>query len=232
MSVSLEQHCDVLSSSSHQSPVLSAALASPEAMNGCDAESATVEKDEALDDRQDDENGDHDLDEEAVEDLEDHNEDFMCHVCDNSFNMPKVLTCLHVFCQDCIEKLVEPGTPDEGGSAPSKIIICPVCSQETRVGAKGVAELQPDNVMINMQDMESIKKMKVICTSCKANEKAVARCSDCANFLCPNCVTAHKYMRCFENHKVNINAIVILLWANLNENGSRLNILSTLSVQI
>ena len=40
------------------------------------------------------------------------------------------------------------------------------------------------------------------CTSCKTIESAVARCSDCANFLCPNCKTAHEFMRCFESHEV------------------------------
>lgn len=44
---------------------------------------------------------------------------------------------------------------------------------------------------------------KVGCTGCKSNESgAVARCYDCANFLCPNCVMAHQFMHCFEGHRV------------------------------
>ena len=43
----------------------------------------------------------------------------------------------------------------------------------------------------------------VNCTGCKSKDtNAVARCFDCANFLCPNCVTAHKFMHCFEGHRV------------------------------
>ncbi|XP_012288137.1 brain tumor protein [Orussus abietinus] len=43
----------------------------------------------------------------------------------------------------------------------------------------------------------------VRCTGCKSTESdAVARCFDCANFLCPNCVMAHQYMHCFEGHRV------------------------------
>ncbi len=56
--------------------------------------------------------------------------------------------------------------------------------------------------MHNMLDMTAIEEMQLDCTSCKTVEKAMARCADCAQFLCPNCVSAHKYMRCFENHKV------------------------------
>lgn len=41
------------------------------------------------------------------------------------------------------------------------------------------------------------------CTGCK-NKKfdAVAKCIDCVNYLCSNCVTAHQYMHCFSGHSV------------------------------
>ena len=69
---------------------------------------------------------------------------------------------------------------------------------------ESVRELPLDYVIANSLDMKGIQGSNMTCTSCKAKEKAVARCSDCANFLCPNCVTAHQFMRCFENHKVNL----------------------------
>jgi tripartite motif-containing protein 2/3 len=41
------------------------------------------------------------------------------------------------------------------------------------------------------------------CTGCKSKESsAVARCFDCNNFLCANCVMAHQFMHCFEGHHV------------------------------
>lgn len=67
---------------------------------------------------------------------------------------------------------------------------------------KGVSSLPNDYVLTNILDMSAIESKAVLCTSCKTKEKAVARCSDCANFLCPNCNTAHQFMRCFENHHV------------------------------
>ncbi len=57
-------------------------------------------------------------------------------------------------------------------------------------------------MMHNLLDMLAIEQMQLDCTSCKTEEKAVARCSDCAEFLCPSCVTAHQHMRCFESHSV------------------------------
>ena len=66
-----------------------------------------------------------------------------------------------------------------------------------------VVELPLDIVIMNAMEVADIRALRMQCTSCKADERAVARCSNCASFLCSNCVTAHKYMRLFENHKVN-----------------------------
>lgn len=41
------------------------------------------------------------------------------------------------------------------------------------------------------------------CTGCKSSSAdAVARCYNCDQFLCPNCVMAHQFMLCFEGHRV------------------------------
>lgn len=69
-------------------------------------------------------------------------------------------------------------------------------------GLNGLESLEDDYVMNNILDMIAIDERMLDCTSCKTEEKAVARCSDCAEFLCPNCVSAHQFMRCFENHVV------------------------------
>uniref|UniRef100_A0A1B6H495 Uncharacterized protein n=1 Tax=Cuerna arida TaxID=1464854 RepID=A0A1B6H495_9HEMI len=120
----------------------------------------------------------------------------ICSICNNKLLGPRLLSCLHVFCLGCLEKikrLVENGR---------EMIVCPKCQQETYLGRKGVLGLSCDYISTNIQDMLAIISMAVVCTSCKTKEKAVSRCSDCAHFLCPNCDTAHQYMRCFENHKV------------------------------
>lgn len=124
---------------------------------------------------------------------------FRCQICNERYQTPRVLQCLHVFCTPCLDKLVESGA-EGGGTA----IACPTCKQTTKLAAAagGVADLLVDVVAINMMEMADIRTQQVRCTSCKADEKAVARCSDCSSFLCPSCVTAHNYMRCFENHKV------------------------------
>uniref|UniRef100_A0A1B6L209 RING finger protein 207 n=1 Tax=Graphocephala atropunctata TaxID=36148 RepID=A0A1B6L209_9HEMI len=119
-----------------------------------------------------------------------------CSICNDKLHSPRLLSCLHVFCLGCLEKkkrMVENGR---------ETIVCPKCQQETYLGRKGVHGLACDYISTNIQDMLAINSKAMVCTSCKTKEKAVARCSDCAHFLCPNCDTAHQYMRCFENHKV------------------------------
>ena len=44
-------------------------------------------------------------------------EDHLCHVCNNKLSDPCVLSCLHVFCRDCMQKQLEPNTPDEEKTA-------------------------------------------------------------------------------------------------------------------
>ena len=144
---------------------------------------------------------------------------FFCQVCKKRFQQPRVLNCLHMFCSGCLDRLLEDkegvgdgdaaaelgvGSSSKVASAGTELeqvtLVCPTCKQETQVS--GVSELPLDVVMMNEMDVFDITASRIACTSCKAEEKAVARCRDCASFLCANCVTAHKYMRCFENHKV------------------------------
>ncbi|CAK9291579.1 unnamed protein product [Gordionus sp. m RMFG-2023] len=64
----------------------------------------------------------------------------------------------------------------------------------------------------NMIEEKSNEQHSIYCTSCKIvlslmlhgdqDKVAVGRCVDCGAYLCPACVRAHQYMRCFENHRV------------------------------
>lgn len=126
--------------------------------------------------------------------------DTNCSLCAKKLTKPKLLSCLHTFCKTCLNAYI---IRESGDSMPPNFVCCPKCKQETELpGNGGIDALQDDCVMQNQLDMIDIERMILDCTSCKTEEKAVARCADCAQFLCPNCVSAHQYMRCFENHKV------------------------------
>ncbi|XP_034243852.1 brain tumor protein-like isoform X2 [Thrips palmi] len=126
--------------------------------------------------------------------------EYFCKICKEKLCQPRLLSCLHTFCEKCIDKLISDESAN--GNGHDHTVACPICEQETKVAGKKAADLPSNYVMNNLLDMCAIRDMTVVCTSCKTKENAVSRCSDCANFLCSNCNTAHQFMRCFENHHV------------------------------
>ena len=118
-----------------------------------------------------------------------------CSLCHETYTIPKVLSCFHTFCQPCLEKLQES----------AEKIACPSCQTETFLSSSsGLSGLLPDFAVSNILEANSLDNVNSLhCTCCKSKEmSAVARCFDCANFLCPNCVMAHQFMHCFEGHRV------------------------------
>ncbi|CAD5114233.1 DgyrCDS3375 [Dimorphilus gyrociliatus] len=130
------------------------------------------------------------------------NPQFRCELCHETLVSPRILLCLHEFCSACLEKKAKE-TQDEDCTLSLQLLECPECGQTTPLGERGVSGLELDHVISMLIDIDGIKEgRKLLCTSCKFKENAVARCNDCATFLCANCVTAHNYMRCFEKHQV------------------------------
>ncbi|XP_065366495.1 B-box type zinc finger protein ncl-1 isoform X2 [Calliphora vicina] len=140
-----------------------------------------------------------------------------CKICSSRLQSPRVLSCLHVFCESCLSKLLNDESSGNVSSSSSissvagdnistcsaKLQIeCPTCKQITTVGSKGIQSLTCDYILTNILDLATIESEQLHCTSCKSKENAISRCNDCANFLCSGCDNAHKYMRCFENHGV------------------------------
>ena len=117
-----------------------------------------------------------------------------CSLCHDTYTIPKVLSCFHTFCQPCLEKILE--SPDK--------VACPTCGAQTYLSSVGVAGLLPDFAVSNVLEATAIDSTAALsCTGCKSSDtNAVARCFDCANFLCTHCVMAHKFMHCFEGHRV------------------------------
>ena len=86
--------------------------------------------------------------EEAIKKLE---EQLSCSICLDSYTDPKVLQCLHIYCQQCLVSLVGQDQQD---------LTCPACRQVTPVPDRGVAGLPPAfhiNRLIEIQN--SFKKL-------------------------------------------------------------------------
>ena len=114
-----------------------------------------------------------------------------CQHCRDSVGDYKVLSCFHTICTNCLEK---------------NKFTCPRCQAQSIEGILGTLLLGSVTTTENSSD---VYLPTVRCTGCKTkNFDAVARCVDCANYLCSNCVMAHQFMHCFEGHRVlNLNDV-------------------------
>lgn len=125
-----------------------------------------------------------------------------CQSCNKQLtkNEPNLLDCLHVYCKNCMDLMNNQCVPCQQLQHQQ--------DQHQNINANDL--LDDDNeftlhdMLTNTLSFTHIKNdvNTIYCTSCKSKEISIARCIDCCNSLCSNCVTAHQYMKCFDNHKV------------------------------
>ncbi|KAK7496532.1 hypothetical protein BaRGS_00012184 [Batillaria attramentaria] len=123
------------------------------------------------------------------------NTNIRCPYCMEPFSMPKVLSCFHTFCQPCLEKMTDASTFK---------VHCHICKFDTYIGDGGLPALKTNYAVINMIEATQFEPSTLHCRSCKGGtaSEAVSRCIECANFLCSNCTMAHRFMHCFNGHRV------------------------------
>ena len=133
---------------------------------------------------------------EALKKLEEHLD---CAICLDTFTDPKQLQCNHIYCQQCLRKLV---FKDQQGQL---ILTCPNCRQITPVPANGVTGLQPAFHINRLLEIQSfLKKIKAIPTSpenevsasplktlpyCTLHSKKESElyCVTCEELICAHC---------------------------------------------
>lgn len=137
----------------------------------------------------------------AICDLRDtDSSDLLCAQCHDQVTQDnKFLACFHNYCQQCLEK---------------NKFTCPRCASHDSLSTHILPTNATVESIISNLFLESSldapyrvsEQTQAIrsCTGCKSNKKqdAVARCVECANYLCSNCVMAHQFMHCFEGHRV------------------------------
>ncbi|XP_038054674.1 E3 ubiquitin-protein ligase TRIM56-like [Patiria miniata] len=126
-----------------------------------------------------------------------------CYICTNRFRQPKLLDCLHSFCLQCLQELIQ--SQDPSGTK----LICPLCRRETMLKGSGVADL-PNNFAFSALVEEVTMQEKLLegqgseikCQNCDEENQAISRCMDCAHFLCHECQKAHGRMTLMKSHKI------------------------------
>ena len=125
----------------------------------------------------------------ALDKLEDQ---LTCAICLDAFKDPKLLQCFHVYCKDCLQRLV---VQDQLGQLSVR---CPTCRQSTLLPQKttDVSGLQSafhiQHLLEIQNTLEKLKEPnKVKCEKCNKDRSATSYCRDCGKFICDACVTVH-----------------------------------------
>ncbi|KAM9437405.1 tripartite motif-containing protein 3b isoform 4-T13 [Salvelinus alpinus] len=84
----------------------------------------------------------------------------VCSICLDHYHNPKVLPCLHTFCENCLQNYIPPE---------SLTLSCPVCRQTSILPEKGVSALQDNFFITNLMEV-----MEFYCESCET-----AMCLEC-----------------------------------------------------
>ena len=136
----------------------------------------------------------------ALKKLEDQ---LTCAICLEALKDPKLLQCFHVYCKECLDRLV---VTDQRGQVSVR---CPTCRRATLLpSATTVADLQSAfhiHHLFEIQDaFEKVKEpQKVMCGMCKKDMRtATSYCRDCGNFICSSCVDIHTQWDMFAKHEV------------------------------
>ncbi|TDH16377.1 hypothetical protein EPR50_G00019400 [Perca flavescens] len=115
----------------------------------------------------------------------------ICSICLDRYENPKVLPCLHTFCERCLQNYIP---------AHSLTLSCPVCRQTSILPEKGVAALQNNFFITNLMDV--LQRAPDSCSQEAAALNNIATVAtgqllSCPNhggnvmeFYCPPCETA------------------------------------------
>ena len=123
----------------------------------------------------------------------------LCSVCLEEYRRPRVLPCLHVFCEGCLEKMV--GTQHDKQRAP-----CPNCRKPTPLPEAGVSGLPFAFYIQHLSEVrEALEKVcnpkKAQCDKCGEGE-VQGFCRDCGQFICQLCLDMHRKWKELQSHEI------------------------------
>ena len=141
----------------------------------------------------------HKVDTAAKEAMEKLSNQLSCSVCLEEYHRPRVLPCLHVFCEGCLEKLV--GTQRDKLKAP-----CPNCRKPAPLPEGGVSSLPSAFYIQHLFEVrEALEKVgnpeKARCDKCGEGE-VQSFCRDCGLFICQQCIDTHRKWKELQSHEI------------------------------
>ena len=129
--------------------------------------------------------------------------DLYCSLCSRVYKNPRVLPCLHSFCEECLEKQKE-YIPEQKQSAPHSQLVCPVAYCQMPAGRDLMPENLPRNLWLETRINVDTKLKELLdgtCEVCEERKKAETLCTECWTAMCSECTTSwHNRNRAYKTH--------------------------------
>ncbi|XP_071826906.1 uncharacterized protein [Apostichopus japonicus] len=128
---------------------------------------------------------------------------FECSICLDLFKEPKQLPCLHRFCKQCLEPLLE---------EQAVTFECPLCKDVCKVPNNRIDGFKTDFHMKSMLQFIQLQKTfenkeERECIGCEEKLKVTAYCFMCNGFLCVKCYQFHLTKKMFVKHHKHLLAL-------------------------
>ena len=126
----------------------------------------------------------------------------ICGLCSKSYNDPRILPCLHSFCQQCLHHEIEK-------SDSQQVFKCPTCQRSMSIPVGGASGL-PQNLHLGFEVEVAGYMSKIVgnselcCDECidGGSGPADVFCCTCHQFLCKTCHDHHKHGRHLSKHNM------------------------------
>ena len=134
----------------------------------------------------------------SITSCEDSEVPLLCSLCSKSYRDPRILPCLHSFCEPCLEEHQRDVCGEE------EPLTCPVTFCQYSTG-----EQDPQNLVNNLwlkERMDTDARVQEIieggCYICEERKKAETFCTNCSTAMCGHCQKWHNGNKAFKTHSL------------------------------
>lgn len=130
-------------------------------------------------------------------------QDLICQLCSKPFSDPRILPCLHTYCYQCLNNLIEQNEP------PQESIQCPACSRCFAIPVTGANSfLQHAHLAFEVEVTGYMSKFvnssEVSCNFCAngCTDAAMVFCCTCRKFMCSTAEYCHNRVPALLHHSM------------------------------